>query len=588
MSIIAAFVVPHPPLVVPGVGSQDDLAKVARTVAAYEEVSRRISALAPDTLVISSPHVEMYADYLHVAGGQGARGSFARFGAPQARCEVTYDQEFVRALCEAARREGIPAGTAGERSPELDHGTIVPLHFIWQAWDAVGSGAGSGADTGAAAAGAGVDEVAATAGARIAGGVGAPSPAPRPRVVRLGISGLSPLAHYRMGQLVARVADALGRRVVYVASGDLSHKLLAEGPCGFAAEGPQFDAAACEAFRTGDFLQLMTLDPGFCERAAECGLRSFIMMAGALDRTPVTPELLSHEGPFGVGYGVAAFTPTEGASSDPARDFDEQYLAWHERDMARRRAQESPWVALARRALEAYVTRGERVSARAELDAMAQAADAQGEAARDGGDVKADAAPTDAGGAGVDATREQGMQSSAAREQGAKTGTRHAAPAFASNTPDACHPLTPHVRAELEGTRAGCFVSLKKDGQLRGCIGTTGPTKGSLAEEICANAVAAGTRDPRFDPVRPEELPELVYDVDVLGTPEPVADARELDARRFGVIVSASGGRRGLLLPDLDGVDTVEEQVRIAARKGGIDRTRDRVSLERFEVTRHL
>lgn len=131
--------------------------------------------------------------------------------------------------------------------------------------------------------------------------------------------------------------------------------------------------------------------------------------------------------------------------------------------------------------------------------------------------------------------------------------------------------LPDEARRELEGIRAGCFVSIKKNGQLRGCIGTTGPAHSSLAEEICGNAVSAGTRDPRFSAVRPDELPELVYDVDVLGTPEPVDSIDALDCRRYGVIVSTADGRRGLLLLDLDGVDTVDEQLRIAARKGDID-----------------
>jgi AmmeMemoRadiSam system protein A len=131
-------------------------------------------------------------------------------------------------------------------------------------------------------------------------------------------------------------------------------------------------------------------------------------------------------------------------------------------------------------------------------------------------------------------------------------------------------------------------VSLKVDGALRGCIGTIAPTWPSLAEEICANAISAAARDPRFDPVRPDELGDLVYDVDVLGEPELVAGIDELDPRRYGVIVSCADGRRGLLLPDLDGVDTVEEQVEIAARKGGIDLFGDAYRLERFEVVRHL
>lgn len=139
----------------------------------------------------------------------------------------------------------------------------------------------------------------------------------------------------------------------------------------------------------------------------------------------------------------------------------------------------------------------------------------------------------------------------------------------------------------LVDTRAGAFVSLKKDGELRGCIGTILPTQSSLAKEICANAISAGTHDPRFSRVRPDELPELVYDVDVLTEPEPIDSSEELDPRRYGVIVSTDDGRRGLLLPDLDGVDTIDEQISIAAQKGGISLESDEVMLERFEVVRH-
>ena len=145
----------------------------------------------------------------------------------------------------------------------------------------------------------------------------------------------------------------------------------------------------------------------------------------------------------------------------------------------------------------------------------------------------------------------------------------------------------PDLPAELLSARAGAFVSLKKDGELRGCIGTIAPVQDNLAEEICANAISAGRHDPRFPPVTAGELDELVYDVDVLSAPEPVESADQLDPKRYGVIVSTADGRRGLLLPDLDGVDTVSEQLRIAAGKGHIDLRRDDCTLERFEVVRH-
>ena len=128
-------------------------------------------------------------------------------------------------------------------------------------------------------------------------------------------------------------------------------------------------------------------------------------------------------------------------------------------------------------------------------------------------------------------------------------------------------------------------MSIHRQGRLRGCIGTIAPTRSSLAEEIIHNAISAASRDPRFDPIRADELKWLEINVDVLGEPEAVASEADLDVKRYGVIVT-KGHRRGLLLPDLEGVDTVRQQVEIARRKAGIG-PKEKVSLERFEVVRH-
>lgn len=146
--------------------------------------------------------------------------------------------------------------------------------------------------------------------------------------------------------------------------------------------------------------------------------------------------------------------------------------------------------------------------------------------------------------------------------------------------------LPPDVSEELTTRRAGVFATLHKFGQLRGCIGTTAPTTGSIASEILQNAVSACSRDPRFEPVTEKELPYLEYSVDVLGEPEDISSPDQLDVKRYGVIVSC-GRRRGLLLPDLDGVDSVEQQIDIARKKGGIG-PGERIALQRFEVVRHV
>jgi len=142
--------------------------------------------------------------------------------------------------------------------------------------------------------------------------------------------------------------------------------------------------------------------------------------------------------------------------------------------------------------------------------------------------------------------------------------------------------LTPEMEK-----RAGTFVSIHKHGMLRGCIGTIEPTQANVAQEVIQNAISSATRDPRFPPIGPEELADLGIKVDVLGEPEPVESTEELDPKRYGVIVqSARDWRKGLLLPDLEGVDTVEYQVDIARRKAGI-RPGEPIKLYRFEVVRY-
>jgi AmmeMemoRadiSam system protein A len=133
--------------------------------------------------------------------------------------------------------------------------------------------------------------------------------------------------------------------------------------------------------------------------------------------------------------------------------------------------------------------------------------------------------------------------------------------------------------------KAGVFVSIHKGKDLRGCIGTFMPTTANIAEEIIENAIQSSTRDPRFPPIETKELSELEINVDVLTKPVPVTDIKELDAKKYGIIVT-SKGRRGLLLPDLEGVDTVEQQISICRQKAWI-RDDEPVTLEKFEVRRY-
>ncbi|NLM55878.1 MAG: AmmeMemoRadiSam system protein A, partial [Clostridiales bacterium] len=138
---------------------------------------------------------------------------------------------------------------------------------------------------------------------------------------------------------------------------------------------------------------------------------------------------------------------------------------------------------------------------------------------------------------------------------------------------------------EMLTRKAGVFVSIHKHDSLRGCIGTISPTRSCVAEEIITNAISAATKDPRFPAILPDELGWLEISVDVLGEPEDIESKDELDVKKYGVIVS-SGLKKGLLLPDIDGVDTVDQQVDIAMKKAGIHSS-EKYKLQRFEVVRH-
>lgn len=458
--ISGAFMVPHPPLIIPEIGRGEEQ-KIQNTIDAYHEAGRKIGQLRPQTIILLSPHQVMYADYFHISPGKCAEGDFGQFGAGKVKFKVSYDSEFTKNLCALADAAGLPAGTLGERDRQLDHGTMVPLYFVNKYWKEY-------------------------------------------RLVRVGLSGLPLTAHYELGQLIRKTAEILDKNVVIIASGDLSHRLKEDGPYGYRKEGPEYDRRIMEVMGRGDFGELLEFPENFCEKAGECGHRSFTIMAGALDRTRVIPQQLSYEGTFGVGYGICTYIT---CGQDLARNFKDQYEEKERERIQKLRQQEDNYVQLARQAVEKYVRTGKKVQAPEEIP------------------------------------------------------------------------------QEMRDIRAGVFVSIKKEGRLRGCIGTIQAVQPSIAEEIIENAISAASRDPRFSAIEPEELKKLTISVDVLGDTEKIDSADKLDVKRYGVIVT-KGRRRGLLLPNLEGVDTVEDQIAIAKQKAGIGE-QESVELERFEVVRH-
>ncbi len=460
MPITGAFIMPHPPIILPKIGKGEEK-KIQSTIDSCKEVAKKIAELKPDTIIVTSPHSIMYSDYIHISPGTAARGNLANFHAGDVEINVAYDTEFVSQLEHLAESKAISAGTLGERSAFLDHGTIVPLTFVNEKYSDY-------------------------------------------KLVRIGISGLPISEHYKLGICIAEIAEQSNKNVVFLASGDLSHKLSKGGSYGFSQEGVQFDKEITQAMQEGNFFRFLTFPQDFCEKAAECGLRSFIIMAGALDGKNVKSELLSYEGTFGVGYAVATFIPTGDSEN---RRFLEMYQSFEREQMQSIKSNEDEYVRLARLSLEHFVKTGKPAS-------------------------------------------------------------------IPNNLP-----------TELIENKAGVFVSLKKHGNLRGCIGTISPVTNSVAEEIMRNAISACSEDPRFDRVEPNELEDIVYSVDVLSPAEPITSTQQLDVTRYGVIVT-SGYKRGLLLPNLEGIDTVEQQISIAKQKAGIKQGEE-FSLERFEVVRH-
>ncbi len=261
--ITGACMVPHPPIILPEVGRGEEK-KIAVTADSFCKAARVIAESKPEVLIISTPHSVMYRDYFHVSPGKGAAGDMGLFRAPEVKFKTEYDTELTDAICKLAEEEGFPAGTEGEMEPELDHGVMVPLYFINKYYRDY-------------------------------------------KLVRVGLSGLSLKAHVKFGRLLRNAANVINKRVYYIASGDLSHKLKKSGPYGFDPAGPLYDEKIMHTMGNGAFQELTEYDPVLLVSAAECGHRSFCIMSGFLEETGFTAETLSHEDVFGVGYGVCIY-----------------------------------------------------------------------------------------------------------------------------------------------------------------------------------------------------------------------------------------------------------------------------------------
>ncbi|HEX6716247.1 MAG TPA: AmmeMemoRadiSam system protein A [Pyrinomonadaceae bacterium] len=441
-SLVFSGIAPHPPIMVPEVG-RESITDVVDSIDAMAELTKRIIESEAESVILISPHAPLEVDAFVAYAGPEVYGDFSHFNAPETYFSTAVDDELLTAIREAATAENYEVSNLPEH--DLDHGTAVPLYFLLRnGWHG--------------------------------------------KVVGLGYSFLSNDDHLRFGSCIRNAVDKVGRRVAFIASGDLSHRLKPRAPAGYNPEAHVFDDQVVDALRSNAPQKIVSIDHNLRRLAGECGYRSMLVAIGACSDLPLSCEVLSYEAPFGVGYLVAQLTSQTSGSEDEEHE-------------------DISLPTLAREAVETFISSGRVL------------------------------------------------------------------------TP-------PKKRQGILASHAPCFVSLKTlNGELRGCIGTIEPARDTLAEEIVANAISAATSDPRFDPVTVEELSNLRYSVDVLFPSEP-AEMKDLDPAVFGVIVEdESGMRRGLLLPDIPGIDTAEQQVDIAARKGGIA-PGEAIRLWRFKVER--
>jgi len=260
-------VVPHAPILVPEVGGRE-LEKADSTVRAMNALATQIRDVEPETVVIvSPPHVSLrQTDGFDVRTGEKLEGSLQKFGAPQVSVKLTVDDELVEAIAQAAGPRGISL-VADDSTVERDWGVMVPLRLL------------------------------------------APQNC---RLVSIRVSPYLPYRdHYNLGIAIREGLEIVARRAVFIASGDLSHRLTRGAPSGYNPRGNEFDAAIVDITGTGEFDRLFEIDPGLIEEAGEDCLWSVATVAGTVDGYRFDSEVLSYEGPFGVGYMVALVLPLE-------------------------------------------------------------------------------------------------------------------------------------------------------------------------------------------------------------------------------------------------------------------------------------
>jgi AmmeMemoRadiSam system protein A len=463
MSIIAGYLCPHAPVFIEKVGG-DQSRLVHGTINAFKQVANEIHSLHPDLIVVISPHGPIFSDAIAIYNMPEYFGDMKSFGDYSLTYKYTKDQSFIDDLISASNRaNGLYYPLSEEQfkkfqhAPKLDHGVTVPLHFIL----------GESSET---------------------------------KIVAMSYGSMSYIELLKNGEILREVADASKKRVVIIASGDMSHALSDKGPYKYNESGPWFDQKMCDTISSQKPYAIFTEPEEKIMNAAECGLRSYAIMMGALNRAVHTSNVIHYEGPFGVGYLLARFD----ASEPILEDSIERIETAGKQKLDETRDNAHLFVKIASETIRSYVL--ERLVPKYKVE---------------GDELTINGKRFNVG-----------------------------------------------ANESILKAQHGVFVSIKKHGVLRGCIGTIAPTQKNTLDEIVKNAISACSKDYRFDPISKDELEALTISVDVLSKLSRVEDLETLSPETHGVVVY-SKKKMGVLLPNLEGIKTLEEQLKIASNKGG-------------------
>jgi aromatic ring-opening dioxygenase LigB subunit len=276
-NLVSCALMPHPPIMIPDVGKHE-LHTIKDTVAAAEHVSQVIKELNPQTVVLITPHGPVFEDAACISIHPRLKGNFAAFGAPETGMGFETDGLLVRHILRKAERLGVHVVELTEHlaktyrlSLQLDHGALVPLYYLHRAGF-------------------------------------------KGQLVHISMGMLPYEEMYTLGKAVQAAIETVDKRVAVIASGDLSHRLIPGAPAGYNPRGAEFDQLVIQALKTVDVKSLLAMDKNLIEAAGECGLRPICFLMGVLGGYEVDAQVLSYEGPYGVGYAIALFTMKEGGN----------------------------------------------------------------------------------------------------------------------------------------------------------------------------------------------------------------------------------------------------------------------------------